>query len=128
MQSAKVLVIDDDPMTCNLLETILRMENYETVSVNHIGDEGIIPILERETPGLIILDFHLGPVETLEYTTIIRANKNWRRIPILMTSAIDRRQDCLDAGATDFVQKPFDWEEITERINKLQDGFIYQEA
>ena len=128
MKSLKVLIIDDDPMTCNLVETILRMENYVTTSVNLVGDEGIIPLLEREKPHIMILDYHLGPLETLNYVRDIRANKGWRRLPILMTSAIDREPDSLAAGADDFILKPFNWREMTQRVNDLRDDLIYQEA
>ena len=128
MADLKVLVIDDDPMTCNLLETILQMEQYRTVSTNHIDNEGIIPILDKEKPHLLILDFYLGSQETLKYTIAIRASKTWQHLPILMTSAIDRSRDCLKAGATDFILKPFDWQEMTNRINKIRDHVIYQEV
>ena len=75
MENLKVLVIDDDLMTCNLLETILQMEKYETVSLNNINSEGIIPILDKEKPHVLILDFHLGSQETLKFTIDIRASK-----------------------------------------------------
>ncbi len=128
MESRKVLVIDDDPMTCNLLETILQMENYQTASINYVNSEGIIPILEKEKPHLLILDFHLGSQETLEHTVTIRANETWQQLPILMTSAIDRSRDCLKAGATGFILKPFDWQDMTQRINKMRDRSICQEV
>jgi len=122
MENPKVLVIDDDPMTCNLLETILQMENYRTVSANHINDNDIISLLDKETPDLIIMDFHLGAQETLEFTAAIRADETWQHLPILMTSAIDRSQDCLKAGANDFIVKPFDWQEVTKRVNRIREA------
>ena len=128
MKTLKVLVIDDDPMTCNLVETILQMEDYETASANVIGNEGIISLLEDEKPHIIILDYHLGPQETLEFVVDIRSNETWQRLPILMTSAIDRRKNSLEAGANDFLLKPFNWQEMTERINNMRDDLIYQEA
>lgn len=128
MENPKVLVIDDDPMTCNLLETILQMDSYQTSSLNHVNSAGIMPILEEHMPQILILDFHLGPQETLEYTTAIRADKTWSHLPILMTSAIDRSDDCLEAGANDFLLKPFDWQEIGKRVNRLRDDFIRQEV
>ncbi len=128
MKSVKVLVIDDDPMTCNLVETILQMENYQTSSAHHIDNQGIIAALNRENPDIIVLDFHLGPQETLEYVVDIRANEQWQNLPILMTSAIDRSRDSLQAGANDFILKPFNWQEMTQRINKIRDDIIFQEV
>ncbi len=120
MENLKVLVIDDDPMTCNLLETILQMENHEPVSVNHIGTEGIIPILDSNQPNLLIMDYHLGPVESLQYLRAIQKSETWQHLPIIITSAIDRRQESLDAGATDFILKPFNWEELIQHINETR--------
>lgn len=129
MNKFKVLIIDDDPMTCNLLETMLQMENYQTVSANHIdSDQGILPLLDKVKPNLLMLDFYLGAQETLRYVAHIRSDETWQHLPILMTSAIDRRQNCLEAGANDFILKPFDWQEMTERINKIRNGFIHREV
>ena len=128
MTNPKLLVIDDDPMTCRLIEMVLQMEDYRTTSVNYIGEEGIIAILNNEEPDMVILDIHLGSKETLEELRAIRASRNWRNLPILMTSAIDRRQASLQAGANDFILKPFDWQVLLERVNKMRDNFIYQEV
>ncbi len=124
MESLKVLVIDDDATTCSLLETVLQMENYQTASTNKIENGDIMAVLNNERPDMLILDFHLGAIETLEYVTVIRANANWQRLPILMASAIDRRQECLKAGANEFILKPFNWQEMTQIINKLRDDLI----
>ena len=120
MNNLKILVIDDDATTCNLLETILQMENYQTSSVHEIKNGNIVSLLNKETPHLIILDLHLGSKETLEYVTLIRANATWRHLPVLMTSAMDRRRDCLKAGANAFLLKPFNWHEITRVINEIR--------
>ena len=128
MKTLKVLVVDDDPMTCNLLETILQLENYQTSSIHTINSNGIIPLLEQLKPDIIILDFHLGPQETLEYVVEIRANKSWQQLPILMTSAIDHGRASLEVGANDFILKPYNWQDMTKRINSIRDNLIYQGA
>ncbi len=124
MESLKILVVDDDAATCSLLETVLQMENYQTASTNKIENGDIVAVLNNERPDMLILDFHMGAIETLEYVTVIRANTNWQHLPILMASAIDRRQECLKAGANEFILKPFNWQEMTKIINKLRDGLI----
>ena len=122
MENIKVLIVDDDPMTCSLLETILQMENHQTVSANSI--ENILSLLDQEKPHILILDFHLGTKETLEQVPIIRANADWQHLPILMTSAIDRRQDCLEAGANGFILKPFNWQEMMKFISKIRNDLL----
>ena len=118
-KNLKILVIDDDVTTCSLLETILQMEDYQTASANYVDNGGIINLLNQENPHLLILDFHLGTKETLEYVTTIRTDVDWQHLPILMTSAIDRQQECLVAGADQFILKPFDWQEMTKAVKVL---------
>ena len=124
----KILVIDDDPTTCNLLETVLQLEAFHTSAVSTIGVDGIVPLLHLERPQILVLDFHLDGKEALEYIAAIRADPVWEDLPILITSAIDRRQDCLDAGADDFILKPFNWQEIIERIHRIRNNSIQKEV
>lgn len=120
MKTVKTLVVDDDPMTCSLLETILQMENYQTASATGFND--IIALLDKEQPHILILDFHLDTRETLEQVPLIRANPVWQHLSVVMTSAIDRRHDCLKAGADDFILKPFNWQDMLKTVNKIRDN------
>lgn len=128
MDNQKVLIIDDDPMTCRLLETVLQMENFQTASAYQIKDENILALINIEGPQLLILDFHLGTKETIAYVEAIRADERWHTLPILMTSGINYREKCLKAGANDFMLKPFDWREIIECINKIINDLVQQEV
>ncbi|MBE7551937.1 MAG: response regulator [Anaerolineales bacterium] len=119
METVKILIIDDDPTTCSLLETILQMENYQSASATSF--DNILTLLDKERPHILILDFHLGMGETLKQVLLIRANPAWQHLPVVMTSGIDRRQDCLAAGATAFILKPFNWQEMTQTINHIRD-------
>ena len=124
----KVLVIDDDPTTCKLLETVLQLEDFQTSAVSTIRADGIVPLLQFEMPQILVLDFHLDGTEALEYIVASRADSVWENLPILVTSAIDRRQDCLDAGADDFILKPFNWQEIIDRINRIRNNSTQKEV
>lgn len=124
MNNFKVLIVDDDPTTGGLLETILQMDSYQTAFADAIEQGDIISLLEREKPHIVILDYHLGSVETLPFLTIIRADSTWSQLPVLMTSAIDLERDCLRAGASGFILKPFNWLQMTNTINRLRDNFL----
>ncbi len=124
MTNLKVLVIDDDLMTCRLLETVLQMDDYDTVSVNAVESGDIISLLNKERPQILIMDIHLGSQETLEYVKTVRADAEWQHLPLLMTSAIDRRQDCLNVGASNFILKPFNWPEMSRVINQIRDQHL----
>jgi CheY-like chemotaxis protein len=118
MKNLKILVIDDDLATCALLETILEMEDYQTASVNHV-EYGITSLLYEIRPHVLIMDFHLGSHQTLQHIRAIRADVDWAHLPIVMTSAIDRKKECLAAGADKFILKPFDWQELIKIINQV---------
>ena len=124
MENLKILVIDDDPLTCTLLETVLAMENFQTVSTNQIKNKDIVALLNQVKPQLIVLDYHLGGEETIADVRAIRADETWRTLPILMTSGINYKQQCLNAGANDFVLKPFDWQDIVGHIKKIRNDSI----
>lgn len=128
MENLKILVIDDDPLTCTLLETVLAMENFQTVSTSQIKNKDIVALLNQVKPQLIILDYHLGGEETIADLKAIRANDTWHTLPVLMTSGIDYKQKCLNAGANDFVLKPFDWQTIIDHVNKIKNDSIQQEG
>ena len=128
MKSVKVLVIDDDSVTRSLLEKLLRMEKYETVSVGRISNCNIISLIDQESPHIIILDCHLGSEDTFKYVPIIREHYSNSSLPILMTSGIDRSQESLDVGADGFILKPFDWQDVTVRLNHIRDNLICQDA
>lgn len=118
MSHPRVLVVDDDSTTCTLLSTILSMENYETVSVQEVQDDTFIPLLEEHRPDVVILDFHLGAKESLKYLHGIRADEQWHALPVFITSAIDRKQASVEAGATGFILKPFNWQEVHDAVGQ----------
>ena len=120
MGPLKILIVDDDPTTCTLLKTTLEMEGYQTASVHNIENEDILSLLNDEKPDALFLDFYLGSRETLGHLTTIRNDPDWQHLPILMTSAIDHSQACLEAGANSFILKPFNWEEITNTVNEIR--------
>ena len=124
MESLKITIIDDDSATCSLLKTILELDNHHIAIANKIENQDIIGLLEQEQPDFLILDYHLGGTITLDFVRLIRASSAWRHIAILMISAIDYSQRCLEAGANGFLLKPFDWQEIPQMVNKISsEGF-----
>jgi DNA-binding response OmpR family regulator len=119
MNIPKIIVIDDDLATCQLIETALQLEGYRTVSVTQIADGNIAALLNRHQPDALILDFHLQTEETLKYVALIRANETWQMLPVLIMSGINRRRQCEEAGADGFILKPFNWQELTAEIRKI---------
>ncbi len=115
---AHLLVVDDDPRITELVRRVLAFEGY-SVSVAASGDEALLKALERP-PDLIVLDLMLPGMDGLEVTRRFRAAND--SVPILMVTARDAvpdRVEGLEAGADDYLVKPFAPEELVARVKAL---------
>ena len=113
----KVLVADDDPQILRALKIILGAHGYDVVAAGS-GREAIDGAA-HERPDLIMLD--LGMPE-LDGVAVIQAVRGWSTVPILVVSGrtdTAGKVDALDAGADDYVVKPFATEELLARIRAL---------
>jgi len=119
MNIPKIIVIDDDAATCQLIETALLLEGHRAVSETQITDGDIVALLDYHQPDALIMDFHLETEETLKYVASIRANETWQKLPVLIMSGINRQRQCNQAGASGFILKPFNWQELAAAVNKV---------
>lgn len=113
----RILIIEDDPAIVKVLQRGLSYEGY-TVDVATDGYAGLTRAGEHR-PDLVILDWMLPGLDGLEVCRRLRAGG---RVPILMLTAKDAIQDRvqgLDAGADDYLVKPFSLEELLARIRAL---------
>ena len=111
--SVKVLVVDDEPQIRRALRTSLEAHGYEVTAVG-TGEEGVLGAAEM-SPDLILLDLGLPDVDGAEVIQRIRA---FSEVPIIVVSVREGQHDkvaALDAGADDFVTKPFGMEELLAR-------------
>jgi len=114
MNSATVLVVDDEPQIRRVMRTALSAQGYTVVEA-HDGLEAILKV-RSERPDLVILDMNMPKMDGIETCREIRANF---RIPIIMLTVRSAEKDkvrALDAGADDYVVKPFGIEELLARI------------
>lgn len=114
----RILVVDDDPSLRQALKRALRLEGYH-VELAADGTEALDAIA-AETPDLVVLDVAMPGLDGLEVSQRLRAGGN--RVPILMLTARDAVGDRvagLDAGADDYVVKPFALEELFARVRAL---------
>ena len=113
----RILIIEDDPAILKVLQRGLAYEGY-TVDVAMDGRTGL-NIAHDQHPDLIILDWMLPGMDGLEVCRRLRLQGG---LPILMLTAKDTIQDRvqgLDAGADDYIVKPFNLDELTARIRAL---------
>ena len=114
----RVLVVEDDPAIARVLELELGEAGYR-VEVAPAGSDGLAA-MERDRPDLVVLDVRLPDMDGL--TVCRRARRSGHDMPILMLTALDRVGDRvvgLDAGADDYLAKPFALEELLARLRAL---------
>lgn len=105
MQNIKLLVIDDDPHLCRLLEVIFSRLGA-TVVAAHDGFQGLEMVVQ-EKPDLVILDIRMPHMDGWE---VCRQMRELSRAPVIILSALHSHDDvtaALEAGAADFLSKPF---------------------
>jgi DNA-binding response OmpR family regulator len=113
-----VLVVEDDPSIARLLEVELADAGYD-VDLAATGAAGLAAI-EREEPAVVVLDVRLPDLDGLSVCR--QARRSGHSMPILMLTALDRVGDRvigLDAGADDYLAKPFAIEELLARLRAL---------
>jgi two-component system KDP operon response regulator KdpE len=113
-QGERVLVVDDEQPILRAMAVNLRARGY-TVDVATTGEEALVQAA-RHHPDAVVLDLGLPGIDGLD---VIRGLRGWSSTPILILSARDDRANkvlALDAGADDYVTKPFDMEELLARL------------
>ena len=120
MSERKVLVVDDDPAMREVLERILATENL-TVYMAVDGKDALSKTLSLK-PDLILLDVNMPNLNGLTFCKAIRAGKDTQNIPIIIVTgqtARGRLEECMAAGADDYLGKPFKIEELLIRVHAL---------
>jgi two-component system, OmpR family, response regulator len=114
----RVLVVDDEPNICFLLDVALRQQGFE-VQVASTG-RAALGALSRQAPDIVLLDVMLPDLDGFEVCR--RMREGGSRVPILFLSAKDTTEDKvrgLTLGGDDYVTKPFSLEEVVVRINTI---------
>ncbi|MCU7731026.1 response regulator [Actinoplanes sp. KI2] len=113
----KVLIVDDEPQILRALRITLNARQYEVITATNGADAQRTAATAH--PDLIILDLGLPDIDGVE---VIRRLRSWTPVPIIVVSGrLDSRQklDALDAGADDYVTKPFSVQELLARIRAV---------
>jgi len=114
---AKILIVDDDIDTIELLTKRFHAEGYHT-SEAYDGEQALQQVVEYQ-PDIIILDIMMPKIDGYEVSKRLKSYDNTKHIPIIMLSAKARVPDKikgLDLGADDYIVKPFDYRELSQRV------------
>lgn len=128
--ASKILVVDDEPRNVRILQIHLNAQGY-TVYTAEDGVEALDSV-EKDAPDLILLDINMPKMDGFEVVKRIRANKATEFIPIVMITALrdtrENRIKSIEAGADDFIEKPFDSLEVLARVRSLLRIKEYQDT
>jgi DNA-binding response OmpR family regulator len=117
--TGRILVVDDVPENVRLLEAVLTTRGYHVVTARD-GNEALAAV-EAEQPDLILLDVMMPDLDGYAVCTHLRANDSTAVLPVIMvTSSIGQEKTkAIEAGADDFIPKPFNHDELLTRVRSL---------
>ncbi len=118
MMMAKILIIDDEDLTVEMLSTFLRMSGHEPLGALD-GRQGW-SILDYEDPQAILLDIQLPDTNGLVMCKEIKSNPEFAHLPIIMISAHapPMTQEAEEAGADDYLEKPINLKTLQATITR----------
>lgn len=114
MSKLQILVVEDDAPVRNLITTTLKANDYRFLT--KANGEGAVTEAASHNPDIILLDLGLPDIDGVE---VIRRIRSWSNVPIIVISARSEdadKIDALDAGADDYLTKPFSVEELLARL------------
>jgi diguanylate cyclase (GGDEF)-like protein/PAS domain S-box-containing protein len=118
--AATILIVDDEPQNCKLLEVMLRRDGYATVAVAN-GEAALAAIAQR-APDLILLDIKLPGMDGYQVASLLKGDPGTSNIPIIMVTVLvdrDARMSAFKAGVEELVTKPIDPSELSLRVRNL---------
>ena len=112
-----IFVLDDDRVFRELLKTVFQLEGYQTTVVPAPDD--LVPMAREAMPDLVLMDVHMAHGDTFDAVRQMRAEETLQSVPVIMTSGMDHRAECKEAGADVFLAKPFRPPELLGLIGDL---------
>ncbi|WBP85166.1 response regulator [Kitasatospora cathayae] len=113
----RILLVDDDPLLLRTLQLNLRARQYEVLTAN--SGRAALDAAERDTPDAVLLDLGLPDLDGIDVLRHLRAHLD---VPIIVLSGRTEPEEmirALDAGADDYVTKPFDPDELFARLRAV---------
>jgi signal transduction histidine kinase/CheY-like chemotaxis protein len=119
-QQPVLLLVDDEPMGLRALASLFGEDEYELWEAS--SGQAAIDLIEKIKPDLVLLDVMMPGVDGFEVCRRIRTIQGVAEIPILLVTALDERESRLrglEAGADDYISKPFDRAEVRARVRTI---------
>ena len=120
MKKYKIMVVDDEPDIVKLVKISLEMANFEVVEA--FGGQEALDKVQAAQPDLILLDIMMPDINGFQVCEKIKADPATKHIPVILLTAKGQRGDAeqgLNAGADDYIIKPFDPYELGEQVFEM---------
>ena len=116
----KIMIVDDDPDALALMEKILSNEGYELIKVSNATEVGLKAA--QMTPDLILLDFLMPELDGFQVCRVLRESELTADTPIMAVTCLSKEEEIeriFEAGADDYLAKPFKVEQLLEKTSEL---------
>lgn len=111
------MIVDDDQTTVKLLQTLLELDGFDIAIARRGGD--VIELATKEQPDIFLMDYHLSDMDGVDVLREMRAGGQFINTPVVMTSGLDVEEEVMEAGASTFIVKPFEPDELAPLFNSL---------
>ncbi len=114
---SKILIVEDDQQMARLLQTLLSLEGHDALATPR--PDVIVEMVRQERPDVVVMDLHLGQVETVGVLETLKADPALKPIPVIIVSGLDAEERCVQAGADAFMLKPYSPSMLLDKIKEL---------
>lgn len=121
---AKILIVDDLSVNVKILENIIQAEGHEPLCA--LSVQRALDIMKQTMPQLILSDFSMPGMNGLEFCKLLKSNPRTRDIPFIFITVANSGEDkraAFEAGAVDFIPKPFERIEVVMRVNNQLNSY-----
>lgn len=113
----KILIVDDEEMLRTFSQRALDAQRYETQTAEN-GREALEKLAESK-PNLILTDLNMPEMDGFELCRMVKGDDRYQDIPIIAYSGLDNEEKAREAGADAYIQKPFNVDELYQKIDQL---------
>ena len=116
-KKGELLIVDDNPENLRVLSSMLKQEGYDVRAAKNAKQA--LASIDGSEPDLVLLDVHMPEMDGFELCRQIKGRAEFQNLPIIFLSALNdtfNKKQGFDAGAVDYMTKPFDVEEVKIRI------------
>ena len=114
---SRVFLAEDDQTMVTLLQTLLKIEGFESVQIDLAGGN-LLSALKKNIPEILVLDVNLPGESGLDVVRAMRADSRFEQTRVIMASGMSVKAECLNSGADAFLLKPYMPDDLINLIRK----------